>query len=266
MARISRPRKQRIVKTTAVSAAAVQLREIILQRGDGAYLGSQEDLIRLLGVGRVTLQQTARLLERERLLMVRRGVNGGYFARLPDEAGVEETVAIYLRAKNSGYREAFPISTALSLEMARLAALSNDEAGRQRLRIVGEQIEAIQFAGVAGELSSLDHAYNDAVCNLANNPLGELILLVTRRLFSEAGPGGLVPTAEDRESWRRDRANMVRAILAHDEDCVQIVYRRFFARLHSRMVENASQPTAAPLQSDPPRSRRKASARSKVSA
>jgi len=235
---ITRPRrKDRAVKASAVTAAAAKLREIILQRGDGAYLGSQEDLIRLLEVGRVTLQQTARLLERERLLFVRRGVRGGYFARSPDEGGVAEAVGAYLRARHSGHREAFPVAGVLNMEMARLAARSHDEAGRAALREVGAQIEAAVFTGAPGELAALDLAHVKAVCRLAANPLGELMILVTRRLIADGEAAGAGRTLEDCEAWRRDRLNIIRAILARDEDFAELLSRQLHRRLEAGLPD-----------------------------
>ena len=50
---------------TAVQRTADALREEILQAGDGARLGSEDDLLTRLSVSRPTLRQTARLLEQE---------------------------------------------------------------------------------------------------------------------------------------------------------------------------------------------------------
>lgn len=63
-----------------ITTAASALREIIWSAAEGQLLGSEEDLTAMLGVSRPTVRQVARLLEREGLLKVRRGVNGGYFA------------------------------------------------------------------------------------------------------------------------------------------------------------------------------------------
>jgi len=214
-------------KSTAVSQASKRLREMILERGDGAFLGSREDLVRELGTGQVTLQQASRLLERERLLTVKRGPSGGYFARWPDEGGVEETVAIYLRAKNAGYREAYPIAAVLGVEMARLAARSLDESGREGMAGLRDEIVASGL-GSPEEVTRLEGLFTDLLFRLANNALGELILLVTRRIYREDGPGSLLSTVEDMETWRRTRLAMIQAILDHDEDIVQLLGRRFY--------------------------------------
>lgn len=74
---------QRVAVPTAVSATVDMLRDEILQRDDGEWLGWEDDLVERLGVSRPTLRQAARLLEAEELLVVKRGTNGGLFARRP---------------------------------------------------------------------------------------------------------------------------------------------------------------------------------------
>jgi GntR family transcriptional repressor for pyruvate dehydrogenase complex len=231
------PRARRVSKAraTAVAEAARKLRDIILERGDGSFLGSREELVQTLGVGHVTLQQAARLLERERLLFVRRGTNGGYFARVPDEAGVEEVVAIYLRARKVGFREAHAVASVLHTEMMRLAACSKDEAGRSELPALYERIETANLSDPR-ELLRLDTAALELLHRLAANPLGELILLVTRRLFFEAGPGSLLRTIDDVEYWRRSRLSLIRAVQDRDAEYTEIIIRRFSER-NSRNLE-----------------------------
>jgi len=57
----------------------------VLAAKEGALIGSEESLIADLGVSRSTLRQAARLLEREGLLRVKRGINGGYYGQPTDE-------------------------------------------------------------------------------------------------------------------------------------------------------------------------------------
>src|ERR1700683_4326848 len=79
---------------------AAKIREAILRRKEGDYLGSEEDLIARYGVSQPTLRQTARLLEQEQLLSVRRGQGGGYYVRRPIISVVARAAASYLRAQH----------------------------------------------------------------------------------------------------------------------------------------------------------------------
>src|SRR6266481_2517902 len=89
-----------------VQAAAAKLRDVILAREPGTQIGSLNEVAELLGVGIVTVQQAARILEHEGLLAVRRGPGGGYYGTRPDEASLERSLAAYMRVHGFGYREA----------------------------------------------------------------------------------------------------------------------------------------------------------------
>ncbi|HMO67746.1 MAG TPA: GntR family transcriptional regulator, partial [Novosphingobium sp.] len=60
-----------------VPETAARLREIIFAHEAGEQIGSLPELAKALGVGIVTVQQAARVLEHEGLLEVRRGPGGG---------------------------------------------------------------------------------------------------------------------------------------------------------------------------------------------
>jgi DNA-binding FadR family transcriptional regulator len=232
-----------------------KLRAISLEHAEGSYLGSQEDLMRRLGVGRVTLQQAAHILERQRLLSVRRGVNGGYFAARPDERGVQEALETYVQSRGIDFRDVHRISNLLGTEMARLACLARDAEGEARLRDIVERMSRIDLRTGAQEMLRVDLELTRAICALAANPLGEIVLLATWRLFFSTGPGDVVPTEDDREAWRRARLNLAEAVLAHDEHLAQIVNRKFGTDLQARMTQlhdaaARSGPAGEPQQAD----------------
>jgi GntR family transcriptional repressor for pyruvate dehydrogenase complex len=220
---------------SATQFAAGRLRELILEREDGSYLGSQDDLLQILGVGRVSLHQAARILEQERLLRVRRGVNGGYYGTLPDEQGVERAVAVYLRANKTNFTQVFQVVSALSGEVMRLAALSTDEVARSELRELCEALCAADDPDDRPALIKLEGQFNAAVLKLAANPLGELMLKVAYRMFFESAPGNLLPGEEGWAVWRTTRLNQSRAILEGDEDYVQILSRKFTGYLRAQL-------------------------------
>jgi GntR family transcriptional regulator, transcriptional repressor for pyruvate dehydrogenase complex len=220
---------------TAVAEAAKLLREMILEKGDGAFLGSREDLVQRLSVGHVTLQQAARLLERERLLFVRRGTNGGYFARIPDEAGVKDMVATYLRARHVSYRNIHLITTSLESEMERLAARSEDESARKDLVSISESIKTVDSNDVR-EVLRLHTTYLKIVCRMAANPLGELIILVTLKLFAELRPESTARAPDDAEKWRYTRLKIIQCILDHDEEAVVLYSRRWAKYVNDQLI------------------------------
>jgi DNA-binding FadR family transcriptional regulator len=114
------------------------LREEILSHanndGEEWLLGSEDDLIRMLGVSRPTLRQAARMLEQEQLLVVRRGIGGGLFGRRPTAEAVSHTVSVYLRSQGATYRDLISTQLLLGTECARLAAENPSQEARQALR------------------------------------------------------------------------------------------------------------------------------------
>ena len=82
-----------------VQQVADALRKRIFACPPGEQIGSLNDLARELGVGIVSVQQAARILEFEGLLEVRRGPGGGYFGRRPDLATLEQTISAYWRSE-----------------------------------------------------------------------------------------------------------------------------------------------------------------------
>jgi GntR family transcriptional repressor for pyruvate dehydrogenase complex len=250
-----RPKKlARSSKGGIVAKATSKLRALSLEHAEGAYLGSQEELTQRLGVGRVTLQQAAHILERQRLISVRRGVNGGYFASRPDERGVQEALETYVQSRRVDFRDVHQISNLLGTEMARLASLARDAEGEARLRDVIERMSRIDLQDGPSEMLQVDLELTKAICALAANPLGEIVLLATWRLFFSTGPGDIVPTQEDREAWRRARLNLAQAVLAHDEHLAQIINRKFGTELQARMTQlhEAATQAKAPGEPQPP--------------
>jgi GntR family transcriptional repressor for pyruvate dehydrogenase complex len=119
---------------STIDAAASQLRSIVLSADEGALLGSEETLISRLGVSRATVRQVARLLEREGLLRVRRGINGGYFAARPDLQTIETTVSAYLEMLHTEPEDVTSIASALWVEVLRRAVAGRARKPKSHLR------------------------------------------------------------------------------------------------------------------------------------
>ena len=97
-----------------VAVAAQCLRDLVFAAEPGAMIGSLQDLAKALGVGVVTLQQAARVLEHEGLLEARRGPGGGYYGARPDQAALERSLGAYMRMHAASYEEALEITDAAS--------------------------------------------------------------------------------------------------------------------------------------------------------
>src|SRR5262249_1316580 len=128
---------RRVTIRSAPRETADILREEILSHGsdgDEWLLGSEDDMIRMLGVSRPTLRQAARMLEQEQLLVVRRGIGGGLFGRRPTAEAVSHTASVYLRSQGATYKDMISAQTILGVECARLAAQNPNAEAREALR------------------------------------------------------------------------------------------------------------------------------------
>jgi GntR family transcriptional repressor for pyruvate dehydrogenase complex len=196
------------------------LREEILARGDGENLGREGELLDRLRVGRSTLRQAARILEQEQLLTVRRGVQGGYFTRRPDESAVARSAALYLRLKQATRADLLQTSRLLSVEAARLAALSEDQSRRDYLRV---QLEILQksarYPMSVQEFWRRSQIFTRAMFELAGNPFLELFVGITYIFGGGVADAPPLSDQPDRmERWESIQWRLGEALINREAD------------------------------------------------
>ena len=217
-------------KRQLVQATTDRLRELIYAREPDELIGSLPDLARLLGVGIVTVQQAARLLEHEGALEVRRGPGGGYYGRRPDAAALERSLGAYMRTRPHGWEEALDITSLLFNELCAAAAREGDAALHPELRAIAERVDLCLSPADTG---TWEEAFQDLLFRMVERPLFELLTRVTLR-FSTSGPapaGVLYRDASALDGWRLGRHRIIAAILARDE-----ALARFEANRSNRQV------------------------------
>jgi len=121
-----------------VTAAVARLRDMIVAQPPQTQIGSLPDLARVLGVGIVTVQQAARVLEHEGFLQVRRGPGGGYYGTRPDAEGLSRAISGFLALHHSAHPEAIDIITLLDCELMAAAAQATNETLRSKLASLAE--------------------------------------------------------------------------------------------------------------------------------
>src|SRR6516225_260222 len=117
-------------KRSSVRRVADAIRRDALERTEGELLGSEDELILRYGVSRPTLRQAAALVAQENLLVVKRGVGGGYFVRQPDSKAVAHVAAVYLRSRRTAAEEIVRALAPIRIELTKLAAKSTDEGAK----------------------------------------------------------------------------------------------------------------------------------------
>jgi GntR family transcriptional repressor for pyruvate dehydrogenase complex len=171
--RVSTPKSN-----STIDAAASQLRSIVFSADEGALLGSEETLISRLGVSRATVRQVARLLEREGLLRVRRGINGGYFAARPDLQTIETTVSAYLEMLHTEPEDVTSIASALWVEVLRRAARIRSAESRALAEKYSEAVRAVRADASFSDVLLVEQESRKAIFDLINSRYIELIFQI----------------------------------------------------------------------------------------
>lgn len=217
-----------------VPATAERLRERIFAEAPGQQIGSLPELAKAFGVGIVTVQQAARILEHEGLLEVRRGPGGGYYGRRPDAAVLERSLAAYMRTQPASWEEALDMTSLLFNELCAAAAGCVDRARQDDLRAFARRLETCaDHAGMA----ELEQAFQDLLFAMVNRPLFELLTRVTLR-FSASRPAetvfrGLIGL----DQWIAGRRRIIDAILRQDEELARFEADRNNRRILLRRMQ-----------------------------
>ena len=183
---------RRVAVPTAVSATVEVLRDEILQRADGEWLGWEDDLVERLGVSRPTLRQAARLLEAEELLVVKRGANGGLFARRPTTDAVARMASVFLRAEGTTVLDLARSWFLLLEQSARLAAEHDDPLVRASLVTEVAEIRRSIPEGDREAMFVATYAFSLELADLSRSPTLRLFTRVLSTLIAEA-PADLRP-------------------------------------------------------------------------
>jgi DNA-binding FadR family transcriptional regulator len=170
---------QRDKPKTPIDMTAAKLREIALATPEGELIGSEDSVLEQIGVSRVTVRQAARLLEREGVLRVRRGINGGYFSSRPSAELVEQIVCTYLETLGLDTRHVGAVANALWIEVMREAASTKDRAAARELadKLTAE-IQMLGDDATSEDVSRIEQASKAAVFQLIEGQYVELIFRI----------------------------------------------------------------------------------------
>lgn len=225
-----------------VASTAEALRSLIFANEDGALVGSLRELAQCLGVGLVTVQQAARVLEHEGLLEVRRGPGGGYYGRRPDVATVERALAAYMRSHPSSWEDALDITSLLFIELVAGAARCSEAALIEELEIVDRRVAAIE---TAEDLAQVEGALQDLLFHMVNRPLLEMITRVTIGFAATQPEAGTIAKSEALEQWKAGRHRIIAAILKHDPELASFEAERSNRRLVLERIRKLNAPPRA---------------------
>ena len=226
---------------SAIEMAAARLRAVILKKENGALLGSEDELQRILEVSRPTMRQAARMVEREGLLVVKRGNNGGYFGARPDPAFIEATVSTYLEVLDADPKDLTLIASVLWVEVVRRAAALKNAASAQVTSGFRKKVSKLTDDTGFSELLELDQQIRSAVFDLIKSPYVELIFNINgnfaRRYLTDS-PSARNDTPEHTkfvDAWRKAKLLELDAIANGDEEIATLAAQRARNLVHERV-------------------------------
>ena len=213
---------------TLVARVAHQLAEISLDAEDGSYIGAEDELLERLGVSRPTLRQAAKIAETERMISVRRGVRGGFYARRPDVSDAIATINRYLRLQGAGLRDLRVLHSAQAAA-ARMASASSDETLRAGL---GEMLVEMDHCDDAISMMRFDIRLAEHIAVMSGNPVVQLVTGMSYAFGRDEQGIYLYGDAGQRTEVRRHYRALVDAILAGDGHLAEFHMERRLALIH----------------------------------
>lgn len=146
------------------------LRRDILACEPETRFGLEEALVKRYGVSRPTLRQAVRVLEHEKLITVRRGSAGGYYARRPSDHDMVQAAALSLQVNGCTMPQAIVAGMALLRAVAKAATTSSDQAARDELRSYTKEYEAFDYKNhPLADFLEAETAMARRINNLAKN-------------------------------------------------------------------------------------------------
>lgn len=226
---------------TLVSRTARELSKLSMAHEDGAFIGAEDDLLNRLGVSRPTLRQAAKIAENDRLISVRRGIRGGFYASRPDANDAIRTLARYMRLKGAKLLDIMAVSRPVSEEAAVLACACEDEGDRASLRRFADGIDA---ADTPAALIEAEAQMAKIVSRMSGNPAIELVMAIGYSFGMQEQGMVLYHDPEQREQARKLQHALCQAILERDAELARLMMRRR-AKVMAGWIEAAQQQAAA---------------------
>lgn len=225
--------------TTLVEQTARKLEALSLSGDSGRYLGNEDDLLVRFSVSRPTLRQAAKMVSSEKLIDVRRGSGGGFYASRPDASDAVRTLARYLRLRGARLGDVLTVNAAIGEMAAGLAAQNPDPELRQRLAAFGAAIDGndtpATLVRAEGELARL-------MAEMSGNPVIEMVMAIGYSFGLDEQRVRFYADPADRKQARDLQQALVGAVLGGDAEVARLMMRRRSALVRSWVEQEQDRP------------------------
>jgi DNA-binding FadR family transcriptional regulator len=206
-----------------VKDVANALAELSLGAMPGAHLGGEEELLGRLGVSRPTLRQAAKIVEADRLLQVRRGTRGGFYADRPDAADVIRAPARYLRLNGATIADVHSVTRLIVEQVALQAAACTDPAPRDELAAFRDRIDS---ADSVQAMIRSETELARLLARMSGNPAAELFIEIGYTFGREEHHLHFYQSPADRTQARELQRKLCDAVLTGDAEVAVLMIRR----------------------------------------
>jgi DNA-binding FadR family transcriptional regulator len=235
----------RPVGGSVLRRTADALRKLALSHRAGEFLGSEEQLMRELGASRPTLRQASAQVVQDNLIEIRRGIGGGYFASVPESGGVSRLAAIYLRAHDVSMEEIVQAIEPTRVEIAKLAARSDNQAARAWLKAFLARDDATPVEGDYRNFLRDEREFGRILGEMSGSPVFMLFLQILYDFTAllRRGEGVFANRLDRVAAYQALRGRMAQAILEGDEEIAVVATHRCAALVNGWLREDhARQP------------------------
>lgn len=208
---------------TLASRTARALADLSLAAAPGDHLGAEDDLLLRFGISRPTLRQAAKLVERDRLISIRRGIKGGYFAERPDARDAIQSLARFLRLKGATLGDVIQVTRPVSEEAAVAAASQRGEADVERLQAF---VAAIDDHDTPRALIAAEVELARLIAGMSGNPVVELVMEIGYSFGLDERGSDLYADPERRERTRAMQRSLCNAIIDGDPEVARLMMNR----------------------------------------
>ncbi len=222
-----------IANETLASRTARELVSLSLAADPGDYLGAEDELLGRFGVSRPTLRQAAKMVERDRLISIRRGTKGGFYAERPDARDAIQSLARFLRMRGANLTDVIQVTRPVSEEAAVAAARNRTAEEAETLRVFAAGIDAHD---TPRDLIVAEVEMARMIARMSGNPVVELVMEIGYSFGLDERGSDLYADPERRERTRAMQRSLCNAIVDGDADIARLMMRRrseqFDAWLH----------------------------------
>jgi len=191
----------------------------------GTILPPEATMCATYDVGRTTVREALRILEVNGLVALKPGLGGGPQVAEPTPSAFGRMWTLHLQAIGARVKHLSETRAAVEIVLAGMAALSEDEAGRARLR---RSVSATEAGGDQDAVLDVAYEFHSCVMAMADNPVLRQLGLAMQDMFNARlghvyPPGGL-------DEVRRDHLEIATAILDRDPARAEAAMRRHWER------------------------------------